>query len=258
MTPIAVMLMKSGGASEYTAAESTADWVAGSPSGTCIPSSGSAARVVAKTANGGTFEFPSVLPAAAPSATKPKSVVRYRTFLPDAFVSAPAIACDWGASRFKGDNRGFSNYYSARNRSRASVFFDWTKKKISTSKHIGTTHQVDGNGNTIRSKTASASGIRFQGGMISASYGRIEISHSVKNPLCWSAGPISYGVVIERWQTGGTRISGRLVRVPNHEAIVFPSSQTTGSEIFRRTGWALICLNIVCGAGESIRVTSRI
>ena len=32
------------------------------------------------------------------------------------------------------------------------------------SKHIGTTHQIDGDGNVIATKTASADGIKFSGG----------------------------------------------------------------------------------------------
>ena len=261
LAPFAVMVTKSGSQlTEYSVADSTEVWAADQVSGVCVSGNASASRQVSTPA-GASFEFPARSASTAPSQqalpTLPKSVVRYRTFIGPSSVSFPPALCGWNlGGRFAGDGRGFSTSYTASNRTRASVFFDWSKRIVSTSKHVGMTKRLDSNGNVIEQKRASQAGIKFISPVMSSSYGRIEISHSVANPLCWSAGPISYAVVIERWQTGGTRISGRLLRVPHHEAIVFPIGGSTGSYVFTRSAFAFHCLSVNCGALEPIRVST--
>lgn len=262
LVPFAVMLTKSGSQlAEYSLADSTEVWAADRVSGVCVSGNASSAKQVS-TQSGASFDFPdraSLAKEARPNAlpTLPKSVVRYRTFIGPASVSFPPFLCGWNfGGRFAGDNRGFSTYYSASNRTRASVFFDWSRKAISTTKNVSETKRLDDNGRVIERKRASSAGIKFRGSTMAPTYGRIEISHSVANPLCWSAGHISYVVVIERWRGGGTRISGRLLRVPHHEAVVFPISGSYGSYVFTRNADAFHCLSINCGSLESIRVST--
>lgn len=263
LVPFAVMLTHTGsGLAEYSVADSTEAWAVDQSSGVCVSGNSSAAKKVSTT-RGASFEFPtkssiaSVRPNALP--TTPRSAVRYRTFIGPSTISFPPLLCGWNfGGRFAGDGRGFSTYYSASNRTRASVFFDWATRKVTTSKHVGATKRLDDNGNIIEQKTASDAGIKFVSPIMSSSYGRIEIVHAVANPLCWAAGPVTYGVVIERWRGGGTRISGRRVPVPNHEAVVFPIGGTSGSFVFTRNSIGVTCLSAPCFAWESFRVSTKI
>lgn len=169
------------------------------------------------------------------------SAVRYRTFIPMAEASS-----GWVCGKFKGDDRGFTSHLSAPNRTRASVFFNWPSKTIDTTKHVGATHRLAGYGRSAKTKTASSAGIKFHTPMMSSTYGRIAITHSVGNPLCSLAGSIAYNVVVEAWKDGPARISGTRVRVPNHEAYYYPKTETYGETIFRRQTSKFYCLSINC------------
>lgn len=168
------------------------------------------------------------------------SAVRYRTFIPNAEVTAPC-------GRFKGDNRGFSNSYAAGNRTRASIFFNWPSSTMDTTKGVGATHRINWGGWSAATKTASTAGIKFHTAMMAPTYGRIGINHSVGNPLCSVAGAITYNVIVEAWKGDGARISGTAVKAPNHEAVWYPKTEDTGKNIFRKTGANFFCLSVNCG-----------
>ena len=176
------------------------------------------------------------------------TAVRYRTFIPAASVGSPC-------GTFRGDNRGFSSYFEEPNRTRASVFFNWPWGTIDTTKNIGTTHKLNSSGAVIQSATASAAGIYFHTASIAPTFGRIGVNHSVGNPLCSVAGPIAYNVIIEAWKDGIARISGTRLKVPNHEAYVYPTSGAYGRTIFTRSTSSFICLSLNCGQ-ESLWETS--
>ena len=107
----------------------------------------------------------------------------------------------------------------------------------------------------IQSATASAAGIYFHTASIAPTFGRIGVNHSVGNPLCSVAGPIAYNVIIEAWKDGIARISGTRLKVPNHEAYVYPTSGAYGRTIFTRSTSSFICLSLNCGQ-ESLWETS--
>ncbi len=201
----------------------------------------------------GTFLVPGAESATgSPSAAYPSTTgaFRYRTFIPDATAST-GILC----GRFQGDDRGFTSYYHASNRTRASVFFNWPTKTIDVTKHVGATHRLKSVESTMgldrgfqaATKTASSAGILFHTATMSPTYGSININHSVANPLCGPAGPITYNVVIEMWKDGSARLSGTAGKVPNHEAYVYPTSASNGPEIYTRKRSSFNCLNLPCG-----------
>ncbi len=102
-----------------------------------------------------------------------------------------------------------------------------------------------------------ASGIKTQGSVLGGGIGRIEVVHSVGNPLCASAAP-TYNYVIEASRTS-IRLIGRLNKVPNHEGVWFPTGGNTGAASFRRTNMGFICLNLgtFCGSSERINTVLK-
>jgi hypothetical protein len=181
---------------------------------------------------------------AAASSTYPTStsVVRYRTFIP-----METATTKWLCGTFRGDNRGFSSYYDKGNRTRASVFFNWPSRTIDTTKHVGATHRLKAYGRSAATKTASSAGIKFHTASIAPTYGRIAVTHSVGNPLCSFAGAITYNIVIEAWKSGAARVSGTRVKVPNHEAYLYPTSGAYGKTIMKKSTSKFYCLSINCG-----------
>lgn len=178
------------------------------------------------------------------------SAIRYRTFIPAAKASTGKVC-----GTFKGDNREFSNSYAARNRTRASVFFNWPTRTIDTTKAVGATHRLKANGFSKATKTASSKGIKFHTPMMSATHGKISIVHAVGNPLCVIAGAIRYNVIVEAWKNGSARIMGTRGKVPNREAYLYPKTEANGVKIFTRSSKTFICLSVNCG-DESMWVTT--
>ena len=189
-----------------------------------------------------TVPGPGATSAAARTYPSTTSVVRYRTFIPAAKATTYQVC-----GTFKGDNRGFTNYYAAPNRTRASVFFNWHNQTMEASKSVSPTHRLAAYGKSAATKTASTKGIRFRSAVMWPAYGRVEISHAVGNPLCGVAGDIRYNVVVEAWKSGAARISGKRGKVPSHEAYLYPTSGTRGKKIFTRKSSSFICLSLNCG-----------
>ncbi len=190
------------------------------------------------------FDFPTR--EVQPMAKVSSEIVRYKTFIPAA--KANGLTCGW----FKGDNRGFSSSGTTSDRTRAVLYFTFSPTpSVTWSRSIGTTHKINPNtGAILKSATASSAGIKFSGLSQSATYGRAQVNHSVGNPLCSIAGPISYSVVVEAYVRGGAGIAGTIKKVPNHEAYVYPTG-LSAKTIFRRSHADFLCLNLNCG-NESI------
>ncbi|MBC7633267.1 DNRLRE domain-containing protein [Aeromicrobium sp.] len=172
--------------------------------------------------------------------------IRYRTFIPAKKATTGPVC-----GTFKGDNRGFTSYFTAPSRTRASMFFNWPNKTIDTTKSIGTTHRLKAYGFSAKSKTASAKGIKFHTPLMYSTYGKMSVTHSVGNPLCSVAGAIRYNLVFEAWKTKGARVTGTRGKVPNHEAYFYPKTEASGKRIFTRKSSKYICLSVNCG-DESI------
>ncbi|GGO73330.1 hypothetical protein GCM10012276_18650 [Nocardioides deserti] len=178
---------------------------------------------------------------AKPTYPSTTTVVRYRTFIPAA--KTPPTPC----GTFSGDNRTFSSHYDRRNRTRASIFFNWPTRTMDATRRVGATKKLNSSGAVIESKTASVAGINIHTPTMGGTFGRVSITHSVGNPLCSVAGAIAYNVVVEAWSDGSARIAGTRVEVPNHEAYVYPTSGTYGKTIFTRSSNSFICLSVNCG-----------
>lgn len=170
-------------------------------------------------------------------------MVRYRTFIPPSSVNALGPIC----GTFRGDDRGFSSYYSRSNRTRASVFFNWPSRTIDTTKNVGATHRLKAWGRSAKTKTASSAGIKLHTAMMGPTFGRIAVTHSVGNPLCAVGGSIKYNIVIEAWKGGAARTSGTRVKVPAHEAYLYPTSGEYGKAIMKKSASKFMCLSINCG-----------
>lgn len=83
--------------------------------------------------------------------------------------------------------------------------------------------------------------------MMSSTFGRIAVTHSVGNPLCAFAGSIKYNVVVEAWNGGAARISGTRVKVPAHEAYLYATSGEYGKTIMKKSASSFMCLSLNCG-----------
>jgi hypothetical protein len=257
METFAASIHDGSGAVDYTAMEADSvivDTSTGASGTTCLRGSSSASVTV--TSPGSEFNFPqteagpggTVAPAALP--TLPNSIIRYRTFI-------PAATADGGpCGRFRGDNRGYTSYYAAPNRTYVAVVFRWSTKTITTAKAVGATKKVNSSNQVIETATASSAGIKFYSPMMASDYGRIQVNHAVGHPLCSIAGPIAYSLVFEDWKSGGTRIRGTARKVPNHEANVYPISEQYGDVVFRRTVTSFLCLNLNCG-DESVNASIK-
>lgn len=181
------------------------------------------------------------------------SVVRYRTFIPAKSVGSPC-------GTFAGDNRSFDSYFDRSNRTRASVFFTWEDADMDFTRRVAATKKLNGSGGVIEQRTASEKGIRFSSPVMAPTFGRVAITHSVGNPLCSLAGPISYNVVVEAWKSTtsypirSARISGKRVPVPYHEAYLYATSGERGHTILQRKSDRFICLSLPCGT-DSFRAS---
>ncbi|WP_460807411.1 DNRLRE domain-containing protein [Nocardioides salsibiostraticola] len=191
---------------------------------------------------------------------KTSSAFRYRTFIPSAEVSAYAIC-----GKFAGDDRSWTSYYKAPNRTRISVFFNWPTGTLDVGKHIGVTHRLGSwhfTGTGIRyfsekKKRASSKGIRFHNAKKvtkpngAARYMSVYVDHAVPNPMCKIGGNVSYNIHVSRWRGGVARITGTRKKVPAHEAYVYPHTEAYGKKLIRRSSSSFFCLApLICGVEE--------
>jgi len=188
----------------------------------------------------------------ADAATVPDySILRYQTFIPDAYVDAPALVCtpDLSRYRFVGDNRNWGPGATSF-RTRFDVRVNW----LDSGSMLATTSV----GKTVREKqegtswvynasdTASnASMILLVTGPQTSQYVQFTIAQDEKNPLCnqlLTLG-ISFNFKVSIWRNGSYELDGTAVKVPNHEIYIKDQDNPSWSILARRAYLSFDCLS---------------
>ena len=178
---------------------------------------------------------------------------RYQTFISEAYVSAPAIACapepnEYGypVGMFKGDSRSWnpdSNSY----RTRSDVVVDWSAGGTVTPYFsVGESTQVLAypfNSFTFN-KTASSEGLKLVRGVISPDYVSFHIYSDVVNPFCISqlTRGIFYDFAFYVHQTGEFVAKGTIRQVPNHELYTRNDVNSNWRTLFQAPNQGFGCL----------------
>lgn len=199
--------------------------------------------------DGSRFMFTSDQPRPSGRGANDWNLYYHRTFIPAA--KANSVVC----GVFKGDNRTWSTSLSASHRTQVTARIDWAAKKVTMTRLVGTTHRLAEGGFGAASKTASVSGIKITGVSASSTYGRFEITHSVGNPLCSLAGPISYHEVVSMYKTGALSVQGSGVQVPNHEWYAMKANASVRT-IQKTTAKDFFCLSVNCGNFQILKSVS--
>ncbi|KZE90019.1 hypothetical protein AVP41_02821 [Microbacterium sp. TNHR37B] len=188
--------------------------------------------------------------ASAAAAAPSKTTFRYRTFIADAYVAGPQIACTppTGTYRFKGDNRSWSSS-SGTSRTQVTTQFMWTTATMSTVKSVGSTTRQVKNSNNVwvhdDTKNAGTSGITTTNKSMSSTSARLYMKIAVGNPFCNPALtlPIYAELQIEVKRSGSYSIlAGTRRPVPNHEAYLRRDSSSTWTRILQRKNDGFGCL----------------
>lgn len=197
--------------------------------------------------------------APAQAALPASTTFKYMTFIREAYVPTPEVLftkpCDsinavhsGRLNRyFKGDNRGFS-VNSSKFRTKINVTVDWSLGgRVSASKAVGATERyvklTDGSYEFDGEATASGDAMKVTPGSTSSTLTKFNLHQDEKNPLCDIApnGIYSdYTVSVAR--SGAYTVTGKAMRVPNHEFYVKDSDQVSWTKIFARTGSDFGCL----------------
>lgn len=153
------------------------------------------------------------------------SMLRYSTFIPNAYVPVPATGCT--GKYHGGDNRTFGFEGSAR--SRVEVKATWLDANanfttaLSFRRATGLSKAYDANYNLIQTKQADPAGAYLQEWFSAwdKSYITGKVKHSIGNPNCWDTGPnIDYNFQFTLYRNGSYYIAGEHDQAPSHEIYV--------------------------------------
>lgn len=191
-------------------------------------------------------------PDAANAATLPASTTfRYSTFIRDAYVYAPDVACiapSGSVYEYNGNNRGFSSTATTY-KTRFGITIDWANAgNVTSTKAVQPTklyrYEADGTRTLISTATASTLGMGITVISESATLSTFRLIHDVRNPFCNSlAGGIYYDVKVSAARSGNFSASGVVLKFPDHEFYVKDSDQTTWTTIFQNRATSLACLS---------------
>ncbi|WP_378078971.1 hypothetical protein [Cellulomonas uda] len=181
---------------------------------------------------------------------------RYQTFIPDYRIPLPKVlgvsVCDPTHSddSYNGNNRSWhltSNLSNTSSKTRMNVRYYWNTKTFHELKYVGTTYQYRKDGNLRRSANAGTSGLTYSNRVGSATYARIRLNHSVKNPLCAVAGPITFYAIVDVYSNGSYVVTGNRVLVPNHELLIRSMNRSVYKSVNRATKESFHCLSTSLG-----------
>lgn len=184
---------------------------------------------------------------------------RYQTFISEYDTMAPPIAC---APISTGDyvlNANFLGNYRTWNpdsesfKTRSDVLVDWgAGGMLTTDFAVGETTLVLeylypfnlGNTTVILKKTANTDGMKLVKGVTSSDYVSFHIYTDVTNPFCWDAVTqgINYDFEFYVRRDGVFRVSGTLLRVPNHELYSRNNLVSSWRTIFQVSNQGFQCL----------------
>lgn len=224
---------------------------------TVLPTDEGAEEETATTSFSLVAEAQTLLDGFAPQASNNHMQVQYKTFIPNRRVTAPGTACraslPWTTLYFGGDNRGYSAS-SSKFRTRTNVQMNFTTKRITLSKFIGTTNRYPNNTSNVPDQSATEAGknIYFKKTpKINSSSASYRLYHSSGNPLCWLGGSVWYEVEATIYKNGSASIYGYRLRAPNHEMYIKGSSGSWQT-VMRRDSKSFVCLviNLNCGVDE--------
>jgi hypothetical protein len=188
-----------------------------------------------------------------------KTYLRYQTFIPYAYVGAPAYVCTYKSTvneagfllfgpafalipqEFNGNNRSWDA--SAINNSKTSftVGIDWLSNgKLATDRRVGETRLYAnflGTRTLVARDRASTSGMDLLPQTLTSSYVKFEMKQDVANPLC-AVGltlGITYDYHFDVRRTGAYSIYGVSVAAPNHELYYLDDTTSQWSTVMKRT-----------------------
>lgn len=178
-------------------------------------------------------------------AARKGSTVRYRTFIPQAKLSAPLVGCgsyrSLSGHKFGGDNRGYNaSYGTSRTSMTANVRWDG-RGLVSSSNKVGATKVYSSKGKLVATKTASAKDMSIK--QLGKTKSAVDLRFRLKagNPFC-KHNSIQGAFTITITKNGSYRIiSGSHRQMPNHEVYV---SSTTGKwkTVYKRKYASAACL----------------
>lgn len=162
-------------------------------------------------------------------------------FIPQKFVGAPPVGCDYGTKyEFGGDGHGF-NWKSSKYRVALNALIDWGKKTIASYPSVHASHVYrKSTGALVATKTASSSGLKAR----YAGHGTYDVEVSMqltaRNPFC-SVGEIDGGLLVDISQTGTWAIlSGSVKPMPDHLVYIWNNgSETTVWRGLEKSDWCL-------------------
>lgn len=191
--------------------------------------------------------------AATAAATLPDyTVVRYMTFIPNTWVTAPPFdACSTsGTFRFLGDNRGFSPTASSF-RTRFDVRVNWLNNTaISPTRTVGTTIRQKFNDSTKKWESAGSDIASIEtmtltlSGPQTSNHATFNIHQDVVNPFCTSAptNGIFADFDLSIWRAGSYSYSGTALLAPNHELYIKDQDKTYWDSLFTSETKNMDCL----------------
>jgi hypothetical protein len=183
-----------------------------------------------------------------------RTFLRYLTFIPMQWVSAPWAVCtdanDTRPQYFEGDNRSWDPA-SPSYRTSFSVGINWPNNgNVTNAKSVGQTRRYAFTNNSyhlIDTATAATSSMKIRVDRADTSVVAFEFWQRVANPMCDQTATLGisfdYFVVVER--SGTYSAQGVSIAVPNHEFYVIDSGDPSWHSIMRRTYNTFDCLNFL-------------
>ncbi|SNC71920.1 Protein of unknown function [Kytococcus aerolatus] len=178
----------------------------------------------------------------------------YKTYIPGPRASVPiGTLCNlrWTAGKvwFKGDNRSWvwGHNQTARSRTAALVVADWRngKREVTLTRRVNpTVRYADGTSTRpVASATASPQGMYLRAVAINSRSAQFTLKHKIGNPLCFSAGPITYQLRATVYRNGSASYYGHSIDVPRHEVYAMSDRRGTWRKVKQRSSTSFMCLS---------------
>lgn len=182
------------------------------------------------------------------------STVRYRTFIPQAKLSAPRAGCGSYRSSYKfgGDNRGFgASSGTSRTSMNANVRWDG-RGLIGSSKNVGATKVYNSKGKLVATKTASTKDMSIK--QLGKTKTDVDLRFRLKagNPFC-KYNSIQGAFTITITKNGSySIISGSHRQMPNHEVYVSSISGKWKTVYQRKYASAACLVSWLCPEAQMV------
>lgn len=198
--------------------------------------------------------MPFFLPqSASATAAAAKTYLRYQTFIPDAYLGAPASGCTPGGSEFifEGNGRSF-NPDSSSFKTRFQVTVDWTNNgELTYSRTVKPTKRylIGPNGQprieTEETAMATNGNMIFEEKSTSSTLAHFKLDHSVTNPMCneFFTFPIWYKTDVWIARSGAYTVTNEYRRAPNHELYLKDSDENTWTPLLQAYTYSMECFN---------------